>query len=500
MSTSIKRVTRNVQPTRRGTAVTTVVTESRGRRRNRRGGSSSGAPRTVAAPVAIASTVQSRSSRSVSVSGTDRLLYVPNVAAFQHGGRVVDQPITPSLFSRLSKQAETFQKIKWRRLVFHIRPAVPTSSSGSYVTSFVADPSDEIGEGEEALDRLTGQAASKSASWWQPTDLSFTPPNRTLFTSPNSEDRMYSPGRFVLFADGPASQEGSLTITCDWSVTLSVPSNEGVGVSVVGLRFTASAGIKGSETNFHKDANGSGDASTFCNVEEIVGDSSGPYYFKPAFPFRLETGAGDSTSILFRYLKLEYENTSSPHWQLYPCRSVGGPTNNTKATVEEVFYVAGDEAIPVFQDEASVTHLKVLSRNSPRGAKLFLVQPSIGSSLLSKIALMKLPTASTISSTYSAKNSSKKDSYPSKELDKLMASLQKLLLQESSNKKQVTEALSTLRLEVARVAEDAHTARSNTDNLARSYDSLVRSVTPDRNTPVQNMKIPTYRGAQAPTP
>lgn len=237
------------------------------RRRRSRGesrGSGSGAP------VSTPGGVVSRNSKPIHVSGTDRFLHVPDISQHAEGTIVFDQAISTLLFPRLAKFGDVYQRVVWRKLLFRVVPSSPTSVSGGYVSSFLADPTDEIGTGSAALARLTANAHTRITKAWQSTVLPVKPVQDDLFTSPTTAGgmRLYSPGRFVLAVDSQVSagsgQKCPVTVYVDWDVTLHSPSLESDPGSNAGPIATL-ASLYGRSQNvglWHHDGAGGDDPRT----------------------------------------------------------------------------------------------------------------------------------------------------------------------------------------------------------------------------------------------
>lgn len=178
-------------------------------------------------PVAVPSMQGPRSSSSVHISGTDRLFHVKDISKFQDSTVSLDVAIVPSVLARLEKLAEAYQRITYRSLKFRVVPQVSTSTAGGYVTSFVRDVSDKISSDQFGLSKITAQEGSQTCKWWETAQVAVKNFPDLLYTSYTKGDlRFSSPGRFVVATDGQSTQAGSLTVFCDWDVTLSSPSLE----------------------------------------------------------------------------------------------------------------------------------------------------------------------------------------------------------------------------------------------------------------------------------
>nr|UHS71735.1 MAG: putative capsid protein [Permutotetraviridae sp.] len=220
-----------------------VVVPGRSRRRNvRNGGPRNGAP--VSTSVAIAP----RNTERVHLKGTDRLIHVDDVGRFPTGGVVVDLSLSCSSFKRMEHMATAYQRVRFKKLVFRVVPMAATSSTGGFAAAFVSDPTDVLGSGDDALDRLVAQKGSKITKIWQSTNVVGCILPDLLYTSepPQGDIRLSSPGRLWIVVEsrvqGVNSQAVPLTVYCDWEVDFFVPSLEkgeggGQGALIVGATF-----------------------------------------------------------------------------------------------------------------------------------------------------------------------------------------------------------------------------------------------------------------------
>ncbi|QKN84408.1 coat protein [Rice Noda-like virus] len=180
-------------------------------------------PKVVGAPYSASTRSMGAVDNSVlTLSGTDRLSHVSSISKFKHGEVITDLLVTVDDFVRLKQLASAFQRIKWLFLEFEIVPKVSTATSGGFVAAFVRDPGDgTIKPGETSLAWLQSQSSATTGKWWETRVVRATLPRDLLFTSPSVEVREYSPGRFIVLADGAASQDGDVTISVRYKVQLS---------------------------------------------------------------------------------------------------------------------------------------------------------------------------------------------------------------------------------------------------------------------------------------
>lgn len=166
--------------------------------------------------------VRNRTTDRATMSGTDRVAHVEKISGYTHSSFIIDKPINPAMFGRLTQVAEAFQKIQYLSLIFRIVPYVPATSSGGYVVSVIRDPVDTGPRGrnsETILAWLSSQQGSVSSKIWQSSTVQVAIPG-VYFTSPGVEVREYCPGRLIVAIDGQSSQSGQLTVFAEWRVTL----------------------------------------------------------------------------------------------------------------------------------------------------------------------------------------------------------------------------------------------------------------------------------------
>lgn len=113
-----------------------------------------------------------------------------------------------------------------------------TSAAGGIATAFVADPTDVLGDGADALDRVVAQTGSKITKIWESATIVSKLSPDLLYTSdpPTGDKRLSSPGRFWLVVESKPTTSVPLTVYCDWAVELFVPSlesKEGQGGAIV---------------------------------------------------------------------------------------------------------------------------------------------------------------------------------------------------------------------------------------------------------------------------
>lgn len=229
-------------PKRLVTKVVEVAKPRRRRRGDRNGRTGGGAP--VSTSVAIAP----RNTERVHLKGTDRLIHVEDVSRFGTGAVVVDVSLSCNSFKRMEHMASAYQRVRFKKLVFRIVPMAATTFTGGFAAAFVADPTDVLGSGDDALDRLVAQKGSKITKIWQSTTVGACLLPDLLYTSepPQGDVRLSSPGRLWVVIESKVSGQGTagvpLTVYCDWEVDFYVPSLEraeggGTGSLIVGATF-----------------------------------------------------------------------------------------------------------------------------------------------------------------------------------------------------------------------------------------------------------------------
>lgn len=195
------------------------------RNRNGRGGN---------APVATSLSISSKSTPTVTLFGTDRLIHVPNLYNFNSGSVVVDLPIQCSTFGRMAHMSDAYQRVRFKKLVFRVVPMCPTNATGGLAAAFVADATDTLGSGPDALNRLVASTGSKIAKAWQSFSINAKFVRDCLYTSvpPTGDLRLSSPGRLWVVVESRCQVPGfsstaiPLTVYCDWEVEFSVSSLE----------------------------------------------------------------------------------------------------------------------------------------------------------------------------------------------------------------------------------------------------------------------------------
>lgn len=195
------------------------------KRGNRNGGSSGNAY------ISTSLALTSRANARVKLSGTDRLAHVPNISNFGDGATVLSVAITCADIPRLAQIAEAYQRVVFHKLCFRVVPMASTANSGGYVAGFVPDVSDDFSGGADGLNRLVAQSGTKIAKVWQNVTITHRCVSDNLYTStpPRGDQRLSSPGRFVIIVDSEIPTKNDkvpVSVYLDWSVTLFEPALE----------------------------------------------------------------------------------------------------------------------------------------------------------------------------------------------------------------------------------------------------------------------------------
>lgn len=213
---------------------------------------------------------------------------------------------------RLARLASAFQRIKYIRLSFHVEPQVSTATSGGYVIGLVRDALDLIPDGEAGLSILSANQGTLTKKWWEPCVLNCGGFPDLFYTTLNNptEERWTSPGILVLFADGQATQRGSLTIYVDYEVEFFQPSLElphaRVG-TLVSIREDTQ--IEGGSTKMVTVW------SSKANADAILSNkpSKGDVYKLPSPRFySINKSNVDSGTNSFLFIKVKDNNTICP--------------------------------------------------------------------------------------------------------------------------------------------------------------------------------------------
>lgn len=224
------------------------------RTRGRRGRRQGGVNKIVGAFNNVAGSMTTSATRSLALQGTDVLFRKTDISEYASNARVVDIPIHTGLFPRLSAVAATFQRVFWLHLQVRVIMETPTTTGGGYACAFLRDATDGIPSTEEGYQRLIANQQAKVVKMWQNVTLNM--PRRTdkFYTSQDVEMRWWSPARFVLMIDHPATQPTSMSIYATWRVSLTDPTLEGKSEteSAIVISANVAANITPPDTNGNK--------------------------------------------------------------------------------------------------------------------------------------------------------------------------------------------------------------------------------------------------------
>lgn len=258
---------------------------------------------------------------------------------------------------RLARLASAFQRIKYVRLSFHVEPQVSTATSGGYVIGFIRDATDLIPDGESGLSILTSTQGSLTKKWWESAVLNCGG-FKDLFYTTNSptEERWSSPGILVLFADGKATQAGSLTIYVDYEIELFEPSLE-VTANKVGAVTTIKEDteIDGGGTKLVTVFTKAASAGSIISGKPNVGD-----VYKLTSPrFYCINTSGTLTGLnSFLYVKVKEDGTLTPAY-----------LDKTGKAVEEPEASYGKTAV-LFKNEEVILHTSLITSGEVKGSSL----------------------------------------------------------------------------------------------------------------------------------
>lgn len=201
------------------------------KRRNRRGRGSNGGPNPNSlAPVSLGRTVRNKTrSPAATKSGCD-YLDITDFTTLPDGQIIFEYLIVPSALPQLSKFAASYQRIRYKRLVFELSAHMPSNAQGGYIMGFRPDPTDELPVDVTQRKRaVTSTPGSIKNSIWKSATLAVnrrTLTNRLLYTSVGDDLRECSPGSLWIVSDGKIDNAGSLSLTVRWTVRASTESFE----------------------------------------------------------------------------------------------------------------------------------------------------------------------------------------------------------------------------------------------------------------------------------
>lgn len=171
--------------------------------------------------------VVGNNTKSIREQGTDLAWKIDDISKYAANAVVISEMISTALFLRLSLLASTYQRIRWHRLTMRVVTECATTTDGGYAITFLRDPTDVVPQDVEGFRRLIGNQKVVVSKMWRSAQTVM--PNRQdlFYTSQDSEPRWWSPAKFIMAIDHPASQPVSVSIYADWDVTLSDATIEG---------------------------------------------------------------------------------------------------------------------------------------------------------------------------------------------------------------------------------------------------------------------------------
>lgn len=175
----------------------------------------------------MAAVVVGNNTKSIREQGTDLAWKIDDISKYAANATVISEMISTALFLRLSLLASTYQRIRWHRLTMRVVTECATTTDGGYAITFLRDPTDTVPQDVEGFRRLIGNQKVVVSKMWRSAQTVM--PNRQdlFYTSQDSEPRWWSPAKFIMAIDHPASQPVSVSIYADWDVTLYDATIEG---------------------------------------------------------------------------------------------------------------------------------------------------------------------------------------------------------------------------------------------------------------------------------
>jgi hypothetical protein len=203
---------------------------------------------------AVTSPRQSRPTDGISIRGKNTVYMNANVtsAVYPAGSLIAQIQIDPSIASNLALQAKCYQEIKYSKLRVLIPGQAGSTTQGSAIISFCADPDDVIPVGTDgnqipkSVTWSTGQAYSCEGKYWETLDYviphsAMKGPCDGYFKTNGGKNstvtgRTYSPGFLSYVVVFPPSAPVPVKITVEWEVHLrgpTVPSEDVLAPAVV---------------------------------------------------------------------------------------------------------------------------------------------------------------------------------------------------------------------------------------------------------------------------
>jgi len=353
------------------------------RNRGRRGRRQRGVNKIVGAFNNVAGSMTTNATRSLALQGTDVLFRKTDISTYGSNAKIVDIPIHTGLFPRLSAVAATFQRVFWLQLQVRVIMETPTTTGGGYACAFLRDATDVIPPNDEGYQRLIANQQAKVVKMWQ--NVSLNMPKRTdkFYTSQDVEMRWWSPARFVLMIDHPATQPTSMSIYATWRVSFTDPTLEGKSETESALIFSRSvqAQITPEDANGNKHfvlqstttAGAGWDLSTY--IQDVTKINNEIIYKLPHVPstitYHTSTGSEPDAEHVVDYWYVQPVKMTIPTldpqvitaMELLKANkiSLGGDALNPATT-------RGDQTLAIEGDELTPDTIDVNSKNMYRKA------------------------------------------------------------------------------------------------------------------------------------
>lgn len=191
------------------------------------GGAQKSAAKVKDAPVARG--VREGSTRATSgarEAGRDRFAHFEDVSKFTSGQTLLSVVFTPHRLPRCKELAKVYQRYDVHKIRFHIVPMLSTATSGGYIAAFIRDPEDVV-SGADAANVVTSTQGSVTKKWWEEAMVSCPASRDHYYTATEpGQERFSSPGVLVVAVDGKATQQGSVTIYCEYDLSFYAPGLE----------------------------------------------------------------------------------------------------------------------------------------------------------------------------------------------------------------------------------------------------------------------------------
>lgn len=288
------------------------------RRAAKRGTVTNGAP--VNTPALKASSKPS--SDVMRMGGSDLVISLPK-GDYKRVQVIVDLELVPSLVSRLEHAASTFQRIRYRKLVFTVETFTSSAMAGGYIAAFIKDAADEVDQ-DQILEAAYCQQTKVAKKAWENARFAVSPPPEWYYIAlekGQGDPRLISPGRVVVVCTADWSQPADVNIQLDWQVELSMATlqPQSVEIKPPTIKPGKMLGILGDHQGLrwlgHENADEGWDAKTGFDFDfPPAADDAGHFLWKPSEPLSVYDTA---KSVMWRYsyVWLIPENGK---WAMYP--------------------------------------------------------------------------------------------------------------------------------------------------------------------------------------